>query len=176
MESFHSLREFLNCKRRHSPWQNAAEKFLSKPNLSLQKAGLRAGSGLQNLLSWPALAPLTPVAYMQELSEFRTCCRGQPGVSFPTLSAIFDWQRTDCRSVHAGWPPKTPDRTAVQFSRRRLGLTCLGVALARNVAYGRSSGKRGFDKGSIIVSCDSFRRFWWPPVPGMSISYLSWEC
>ena len=36
--------------------------------------------------------------------------------------------------------------------------------------------KRGFVKGSIIVSCDSFRRFWWPPVPGMSISYLSWEC
>jgi len=36
--------------------------------------------------------------------------------------------------------------------------------------------KRGFVKGSIIVSCDSFRRFWWPPVPGMSTSYLSWEC
>ena len=62
--------------------------FLSKANLSLQKAGLRAGSRLQNLLSWPALAPLTPVAYMQELSEFRTCCRGSPEVSFPTLSAI----------------------------------------------------------------------------------------
>jgi hypothetical protein len=37
-------------------------------------------------------------------------------------------------------------------------------------------GKRGFDKGSIVVCCDSFRRFRWPPVPGMSISYLLWEC
>jgi len=25
------------------------------------------------------------------------------------------------------------------------------------------------------MSCDSVRRFWCPPVPGMSISYLPWE-
>src|SRR6266404_8848383 len=28
----------------------------------------------------------------------------------------------------------------------------------------QKSGKRGFDKGSIIVSCDSLRRLRWPPV------------
>ena len=33
----------------------------------------------------------------------------------------------------------------------------------------------GIAKGSIIVSCDSVRRFLWPLVPGVSISYLSWE-
>jgi hypothetical protein len=107
----------------------SCQEFLSKPNLSLQKAGLRAGSGLQNLLSWPALAPLTPVAYMQELSEFRTCCRGSPEVSFPTLSARF------LRSFEGSAIPRlaSKERTRTWGSRRISCLRCGSPPTGRDV-------------------------------------------
>jgi hypothetical protein len=50
--------------------------FLCKANVSLQERGLRSGQKIQNLLSWAALALRKRLrAYMQEVSEFTTCCR-----------------------------------------------------------------------------------------------------
>ena len=53
----------------------AQSQFLSKARVSLQKRALRSGWKIQNLLSWAALACERLHAYMQEVSEFRTCCR-----------------------------------------------------------------------------------------------------
>jgi hypothetical protein len=71
------------------------------------------------------------------------------------------------------------NRSLPQIIVCRLRVECREVRLRPRTeprfCWGSEMGKRGFDEGSIIVSGDSCRRFWWPPVPGMSIGYLSWE-